>query len=73
MSKIGINTTKRTELIDITSKVDRVVKVSKIKDGLCIIFCPHTTAGLTINENANPSVQKDIIEHLEKVVPADKG
>lgn len=73
MSKIGINTTKRTELIDITSKVDRVVKVSKIKDGLCIIFCPHTTAGLTINENADPSVQKDIIEHLEKLVPADKG
>ncbi|MFA6281914.1 MAG: secondary thiamine-phosphate synthase enzyme YjbQ [Candidatus Omnitrophota bacterium] len=73
MNKISINTTKRTEFIDITAKVEKVVKDSKIKDGLCIVFCPHTTAALTINENADPSVQKDIIKHLEELVPANKG
>ena len=73
MNKIAINTTKRTEFIDITSKIEKIVKDSKIKDSLCIIFCPHTTAGLIINENADPAVQKDIIKHLEELVPADKG
>ncbi len=73
MQTIQIKTTKRTEFIDITSKVEESVKDAKIKDGLCVVFCPHTTAGLTINENADPSVQKDIIKHLEELVPADKG
>ncbi|MDD4183458.1 MAG: secondary thiamine-phosphate synthase enzyme YjbQ [Candidatus Omnitrophica bacterium] len=73
MDKIGINTVKRTEFVDITSKVEKIVKDSKIKDGLCVIFCPHTTAGLTINENADPSVKKDIIEHLEDLVPSGKN
>ncbi|MFA5271437.1 MAG: secondary thiamine-phosphate synthase enzyme YjbQ [Candidatus Omnitrophota bacterium] len=73
MHVIEINTTKRTDFVDITSKIEKIVKDSKIKDGFCIIFCPHTTAGLTINENADPSVQKDIIKHLEELVPAGKG
>lgn len=73
MNKVGINTTKRTEFIDITSEIEKIVKDAKIKDGLCVIFCPHTTAALTINENADPSVQKDIIEHLEKLVPPHKN
>jgi secondary thiamine-phosphate synthase enzyme len=73
MNTIGINTTKRTEFIDITSRVEKIVKESKIKDGLCVVFCPHTTAGLTINENADPSVKKDILNHLEELVPQDKN
>jgi secondary thiamine-phosphate synthase enzyme len=53
--------------------VEKIVKDAKIKEGICVIFCPHTTAGLAMNENADPSVQKDIIEHLEALVPADKN
>ena len=73
MDSIAINTKKRNEFIDITSQVKKIVRDSKIKEGLCVVFCPHTTAALTINENADPSVQKDIIEHLEKLVPAHKN
>ena len=73
MNTIKISTTKRTELIDITSRVEKIVKESKIKDGVCVVFCPHTTAGLTINENADPSVKKDILNHLEELVPQDKN
>lgn len=72
MQTLEINTTKRAELIDITSRIEKIVKESKVKDGFCVIFCPHTTAGLTINENADPSVKKDILNHLEELVPQDK-
>jgi secondary thiamine-phosphate synthase enzyme len=73
MNSIEISTSKRTEFLDITSRVERIVKESKTKDGICIIFCPHTTAGLTINENADPSVKKDILSHLEELVPQNKN
>lgn len=73
MNAIEINTTKRQEFVDITPRVEKIVNDSKVKDGLCVIFCPHTTAGLTINENADPSVKKDILNHLEKLVPQDKN
>lgn len=73
MNSIEISTSKRAELIDITSRVEKIVKESKVKDGICVIFCPHTTAGLTINENADPSVKKDILNHLEELVPQDKN
>ncbi|MEI8349414.1 MAG: secondary thiamine-phosphate synthase enzyme YjbQ [Candidatus Omnitrophota bacterium] len=73
MHTLCLDTTKRAEMIDITSRVGKIVKDSEIKDGLCVIFCPHTTAGLTINENADPSVKKDILTHLEELVPQDKN
>jgi len=59
----------RSEFIDITSEVQRIVSKSKIKSSLCTVFCPHTTAGLTINENADSDVVADIINHLNKLVP----
>ena len=71
--KIGISTKSRTELIDITSKVEAVVRDSKVKEGVCHVFVPHTTAGVTINENADPSVRVDILEELAKIVPFDDG
>lgn len=73
MEKINLKTGNRVELIDITDKVQAVVAKSKVKSGMCFIFCPHTTAGLTINENADPSVRRDIINALNKVIPADMG
>jgi secondary thiamine-phosphate synthase enzyme len=73
MEKINLKTNKRIELIDITDRVQSIVAKTKIKDGICFVFCPHTTAGLTINENADPSVQRDIINTLQKLVPEGAG
>ena len=72
MKVIKVNTHQREEFIDITQEVESVVRDSKIKEGVCFIFSPHTTAGITINENADPSVKKDILKHLEEVVPYQK-
>ena len=73
MEKISLKTNKRIELIDITDKVQGIVSGKKAKTGVCVVFCPHTTAGLTINENADPSVQKDIINALNKMIPENAG
>ncbi|MBM3251786.1 MAG: YjbQ family protein [Candidatus Omnitrophica bacterium] len=71
MEKIIIKTSSRTELIDITDKIQQVVNKSKVGEGICVVFVPHTTAGITINENADPSVRKDILKELNKVIPFD--
>jgi secondary thiamine-phosphate synthase enzyme len=71
--KINIRTGSRTELIDITDKIQQVVAKSKVSDGACVVFVPHTTAGITINENADPSVRKDILKELNKIVPFNDG
>jgi len=73
MERISVKTNSRIQLTDITDKVQEVLDKSKIKEGVCLIFCPHTTAGLTINENSDPSVQRDIINTLNKLVPAHAG
>jgi len=69
MREIAIVTNKKNEMIDITNEIDNTVKVEKMKNGLLTIFVPHTTAGITINEGADPSVQRDIIQHLKKNIP----
>ena len=73
MEKINIKTNNRIDLIDITDKVQSVASKSEVKDGICFVFCPHTTAGLTINENADPQVKRDIINTLNKLVPENAG
>jgi secondary thiamine-phosphate synthase enzyme len=57
--------------LDITSQVENVVRKSGVKSGMCYVFVPHTTAGVTINENADPDVVKDILMELDKIVPLD--
>jgi len=69
MNEFGISSSKRIEMIDITARVQEIVSNSKIKDGIIFLFVPHTTAGITINENADASVQKDIINKLNQIVP----
>lgn len=71
MQKIEIKTSTRSELIDITKKVQSIIDKLAIKDGLCLVFSPHTTAAITINENADYSVQEDILSELGKMVPED--
>jgi secondary thiamine-phosphate synthase enzyme len=68
---LHIQTGARTEFIDITGKVQEVVHQSKAQDGICYLFVPHTTAAITINENADPAVQQDIVMELNKVIPFD--
>ncbi len=72
LKTINVRTSKRNELLDITSEVRRIVRESGVKSGICVLYCPHTTAALTVNENADPSVRLDINEHLSELVPADR-
>ncbi|MCK4908528.1 MAG: secondary thiamine-phosphate synthase enzyme YjbQ [Planctomycetes bacterium] len=69
MITFSVKTKKQTELIDITGEVRSAIKKSGLKDGLVCVFVPHTTAAVTINENADPSVQSDILNELNKVIP----
>ena len=68
IKEISLSTKERNELIDVTSEVKKIVNESGIKEGLCVVYCPHTTAAITINESADPDVQTDIINHLNKLV-----
>ena len=69
MREIKIISKKRNEMIDITSDIQNKIDESDIENGIAIIYVPHTTAGITINEGADPSVQRDIIEKLKTLVP----
>jgi secondary thiamine-phosphate synthase enzyme len=71
IKEINLTTRSRTSMLDITAEVKKVVDESGVKNGVCHIYVPHTTAAVTINENADPSVKKDIIRELEKIVPFD--
>ena len=71
MESLSVRTSQRSELVDITGQVQKAVARAKAKDGVCFVFVPHTTAGITINENADPSVRKDILYELDKIVPQD--
>ena len=70
---MDIKTTVRTEMINITRDIERMLSDSNIKNGLCHIFVPHTTAGITINEGADPSVAKDIVSAFKKLIPWEGG
>ncbi|PNX45736.1 MAG: hypothetical protein BV457_08980 [Thermoplasmata archaeon M9B1D] len=69
MREIKVVTRKRNEMVDITRDVQDVVEQENIDEGVAIVYVPHTTAGITINEGADPSVQRDIVETLKKLVP----
>jgi len=73
MREIKLQTRSRIEMIDITASVQAVIDSEKVSDGLCIIFSPHTTAAITINENADPDVPLDITAALDRVVPLSAG
>jgi secondary thiamine-phosphate synthase enzyme len=64
-----LKTSNREVLVDVTSIVKQAVKQSRVQSGLAVVFCPHTTAGLTIQENSDPDVRSDFLGHLAKLVP----
>ncbi len=70
---LEIKTDRRDQFIDITSRLEKAVGQSGVKDGFVLIFVPHTTAAVTINENADPSVKSDILGYLEKLIPQNSG
>jgi len=69
--ELTVKTGKRNELLDVTSQVQEAVSKAGLKEGLCIVYCPHTTAGVAINENADPSVKEDVLRKLTELVPKD--
>ena len=71
MYQFSVKSRSRTELIDVTDKVQEAVAKSGVPDGICVVYVPHTTAAVTVNENADPSVGRDILEELNKIVPFD--
>lgn len=69
--QFDVRTPSHACLVEVTAQVERAVSQSGIGEGICHIFVPHTTAGITINENADPTVQSDILHALDKIVPWD--
>jgi len=66
---LNIKSRSKTEFIDITDDIQNVIKESGVNDGVCHIYVPHTTAGITINEGADPSVKRDILTSINRLIP----
>ncbi|MEW6049986.1 MAG: secondary thiamine-phosphate synthase enzyme YjbQ [Candidatus Zixiibacteriota bacterium] len=73
MIEISVTTHDRDEMLDVTAQVQKVVSDSGARDGYVICFVPHTTAGITINEHADPDVCRDILHKLRKEIPQSDG
>ena len=71
MQKVSVSTRRREELVDITSSVEEVVGKSGIISGICTLYCPHTTAAITVNEGADPCVAEDMVAGLKWLIPRD--
>ena len=73
VERLSVRTSSRTQFVDITRDVQEAVSATGVSDGICTVYVPHTTAGVTINENADPDVTRDIMDTLERLVPRDAG
>ncbi len=73
IKQLKVNSSSRVEFLDITSRIKETVLESGIENGLAVIKVPHTTAGITINESADPDVKRDIISHLKELVPRNNN
>lgn len=67
-----VRSTRKTEMIDVTGSVQKAVKRRGVSEGVCIVFVPHTTAAVTINENADPAVPQDMVTILNKIIPSEE-
>ena len=68
--EFSVPTSRKIQLRDITAEVSAIVRSSGVEEGICVVYCPHTTAGLAINENADPDVASDMERALDDVVPS---
>ncbi len=73
LKKIDIKTSSRVEFVDITARVLEAVGASGVASGTCRVYCPHTTAGITVNEHADPAVAADIAAGLDRAVPQNES
>jgi secondary thiamine-phosphate synthase enzyme len=73
MQEFAVNTKGRTQFLNVTQEVARAVSGSNIQNGMVTVFVPHTTAGITINESADPAVAADIVNSLDRLVPWSAG
>ena len=73
MKEYPVRTSSRTEMVNIDRLVNEAVRESGVSEGTCVVFVPHTTAAVTINENADPDVRRDVIMELNKVIPFSDG
>jgi secondary thiamine-phosphate synthase enzyme len=69
MYRFEVHTRKRNEFVEITDRVRQLIQQSGVRDGACIVYCPHTTAAITINENADPDVVHDMLSWLGRAIP----
>ncbi len=69
METLEVRTSRRTELVDISAEVSAAVARRGVREGMAYVYCPHTTAAITINENADPTVKSDFLNHLATLVP----
>src|SRR5262245_9183425 len=72
METFELRTRKRVELLEITDQVQAAVSDSGVQQGLCVVYCPHTTAALTVNENADPDVVHDVLSWLSRSIPKEQ-
>ncbi len=70
---VGVKTSRRAEMVDVTALVQNAIQESGVASGMVVCFVPHTTAAVTINENADPDVTRDILYKLEKEIPERDG
>ena len=73
MQQFGVATQRREEFVDITTQVEQALRESGLSEGALLIYSPHTTAGITINEGADPDVKRDMLAHLATLVPEHAG
>lgn len=69
MEKISIGSESKNQFIDISSRVQQIIQDTGVEEGSCLVYCPHTTAAIAINEGADPAVQDDLIQALDEIVP----
>lgn len=73
IKELAVATRARAQMIDITREIREAVRQTGVMEGICYVFVPHTTAGVTINENADPDVVTDLLDEMEKIVPWQDG
>ncbi len=73
LTELKVATHRREELIDVTAEVRAAVHRAGVKEGTCLVFAPHTTCGVIVNENADPAVGQDLVDHLAEMVPRQRS
>jgi secondary thiamine-phosphate synthase enzyme len=73
MTEFTLKTSARNQFVEITGRVREAVVASGVRSGLCVVYCPHTTAAITVNENADPYVVHDMLLYLSRTVPKDQA